>query len=336
MTKYQQRISGPLIDRIDIHIEVPRVDYEKLSGDRLGETSQSIRARVQAARDKQRERLSQLGSKQPIFGNADMRVGEIRLFCKLQDEGAARFVSKYFQPVKLNLVRDKQLAEQYGVTKTPTVVIVDERPIVGAALVALLAENGRRAQAIEPRDVSDLGIGDGVALVSVGDRSVAEVVSTLSSRGWKVVMYGCGDETVAALGFEAGAVGIVSEESPPEALLAAEQRAHRGASTLIPADERQRLLGHLRTLRSSRGFHGLGDLTGREREILDALIEGRRAADIAEQEFVSVATVRNQIQSILTKLNVNSQLEAVAVARRIGWQGGVIAGSTPRRDRHPQ
>jgi len=36
VTKYQKRISGPLLDRIDIHIEVPRVDYEKLSGDRMG------------------------------------------------------------------------------------------------------------------------------------------------------------------------------------------------------------------------------------------------------------------------------------------------------------
>jgi magnesium chelatase family protein len=50
-TKYQKRISGPLLDRIDIHIEEPRVDYEKLSGDRVGELSRCIRARVQAARN---------------------------------------------------------------------------------------------------------------------------------------------------------------------------------------------------------------------------------------------------------------------------------------------
>jgi magnesium chelatase family protein len=46
VTKHQKRISGPLLDRIEIHIEVPRVDYEKLRGDRLGETAESIRARV--------------------------------------------------------------------------------------------------------------------------------------------------------------------------------------------------------------------------------------------------------------------------------------------------
>jgi len=76
-----------LLDRIDIHIEVPRVDYEKLSSDRLGETSEVIRARVQAARDVQRSRFSIIDSKHPIFCNADMHVGEIRQFCKLQDEG---------------------------------------------------------------------------------------------------------------------------------------------------------------------------------------------------------------------------------------------------------
>src|SRR6266540_6975530 len=57
VTKYQKRISGPLLDRIDIHIEVPRVDYEKLSGDRLGESSECIRARAQAARNIQRQRF---------------------------------------------------------------------------------------------------------------------------------------------------------------------------------------------------------------------------------------------------------------------------------------
>ena len=86
VTRYQKRISGPLLDRIDIHIEVPRVDYEKLSGDRLGETSESIRQRVQAARDIQNKRFSNTGSKDVIC-NADMRVSEVRQFCRLQAEG---------------------------------------------------------------------------------------------------------------------------------------------------------------------------------------------------------------------------------------------------------
>ena len=86
VTKYQKRISGPLLDRIDIHIEVPRVDYQKLSSDRLGESSEAIRCRVEAARQKQRERFSNIKSAN-IVANADMRVGEVRQFCKLDEEG---------------------------------------------------------------------------------------------------------------------------------------------------------------------------------------------------------------------------------------------------------
>ncbi|MBI3165253.1 MAG: ATP-binding protein [Chloroflexi bacterium] len=86
VTKYQKRIYGPLLDRIDIHIEVPRVDYENLSSDRVGESSTSIRKRVQAARDIQSKRFAN-GEAKDIICNANMRVGEVRQFCKLQDEG---------------------------------------------------------------------------------------------------------------------------------------------------------------------------------------------------------------------------------------------------------
>ena len=86
VTKYQKRISGPSLDWIDIHIEVPRVNYEKLSGDRVGEPSECIRARVKAARNIQTRRFSTSGSSD-IVCNADMHVGEIRQFCKLDNQG---------------------------------------------------------------------------------------------------------------------------------------------------------------------------------------------------------------------------------------------------------
>ena len=62
------------------------MDYEKLSGNKLSETSEVIRQRVQAARERQRIRFSNSGSSD-IICNADMRIGEIRQFCQLQDEG---------------------------------------------------------------------------------------------------------------------------------------------------------------------------------------------------------------------------------------------------------
>ncbi|HTX78384.1 MAG TPA: YifB family Mg chelatase-like AAA ATPase [Longilinea sp.] len=83
VTKYQKRISGPLLDRIDIHIQVPRVDYEKLSDSRFGESSSTVQSRVEAARELQRTRFK--GT--PIACNADMHPAEVRKFCMLDDAG---------------------------------------------------------------------------------------------------------------------------------------------------------------------------------------------------------------------------------------------------------
>jgi magnesium chelatase family protein len=83
VSRYQKRISGPLLDRIDIHAEVPRVDYEKLSSDRLGEPSKAVRTRVEAARKRQRARFE--GT--PLTCNADMGPAEIRQFCQVDAAG---------------------------------------------------------------------------------------------------------------------------------------------------------------------------------------------------------------------------------------------------------
>jgi len=101
VTKYQKRISGPLLDRIDIHIEVPRVEYDKLSDQRLGEPSAAIQKRVEAARQRQRERFNSRTDQtsegelsevipdgtlaSPIQFNADMRPAEVRKYCELDE-----------------------------------------------------------------------------------------------------------------------------------------------------------------------------------------------------------------------------------------------------------
>lgn len=83
INRYQKRISGPLLDRIDIHMEVPRVEYEKLSDDRLGEPSATIRARVEAARERQHRRFE--GTR--LLSNADMGPAEVRDFCRVDEAG---------------------------------------------------------------------------------------------------------------------------------------------------------------------------------------------------------------------------------------------------------
>ena len=82
ITRYQKRLSGPLLDRIDIHVDVPRVDFEKLSSDRLGESSATVRGRVESARKYQEARLID----SPRGTNGDMVPREVREHCMLNRE----------------------------------------------------------------------------------------------------------------------------------------------------------------------------------------------------------------------------------------------------------
>ena len=82
---YNQRISGPMLDRIDIHVDVPRVDYEKLSTVGAAENSETIRERVEAARQLQRERFADSPRMQ---ANADMGPKHIEEFCRSTQEAA--------------------------------------------------------------------------------------------------------------------------------------------------------------------------------------------------------------------------------------------------------
>lgn len=80
--KYQKKISGPLLDRIDLCVEVGRIEYEKLSSDQLAENSESIQKRVQKARDIQTKRFK----KTQIKTNSEMTIKEIREYCILENK----------------------------------------------------------------------------------------------------------------------------------------------------------------------------------------------------------------------------------------------------------
>ncbi len=79
---YLGRISGPLLDRIDLHVEVPQVKFREISGDRTGETSAQIRERVVAARQRQHARFK---DKPKITCNARMGSRELKQFCALEE-----------------------------------------------------------------------------------------------------------------------------------------------------------------------------------------------------------------------------------------------------------
>ena len=81
VSRYQKRISGPFIDRVDIFVEVPRVDYDKLTDDRLGEESRTVQARVEATRVRQQQRFK--GTR--LTCNADMTPAEVREHCQVEE-----------------------------------------------------------------------------------------------------------------------------------------------------------------------------------------------------------------------------------------------------------
>ena len=84
--RYQKRISGPLMDRIDIHLEVQRVPFQKLADSAKSETSATIRQRVEAARQIQATRFTPL-NKPHVLVNGDMGPAEVQMFCQLDETG---------------------------------------------------------------------------------------------------------------------------------------------------------------------------------------------------------------------------------------------------------
>jgi magnesium chelatase family protein len=91
---YVAKISGPLLDRIDIHIEVPAVQYKELRGGAAAEGSEEIRDRVMVARERQRERFRKHGEK--IYSNAQMTTRQVRSYCELGPD-AERLLERAMQ-----------------------------------------------------------------------------------------------------------------------------------------------------------------------------------------------------------------------------------------------
>lgn len=209
------------------------------------------------------------------------------------------------------------------------ILIVEDHPLVAEGLAAALASQGaevavasvplereilHQAEQLRPNLVLlDLRLG-GELESSIG------LIDPLRTRGASVLML-TGVDEVSALAecVEAGALGILSKRADFCELIDAVGRALLGDTTHFERQRRE-LLTALRELRSSQHLRlaPLRTLTPRETEVLSGLVDGHSAEELASLMYVSVATVRSQIRSILRKLGVNSQLAAVAVAHRAG------------------
>lgn len=134
-----------------------------------------------------------------------------------------------------------------------------------------------------------------------------------SPRTRIILVTGSDTDDVLRRALEGGCIGFLAKGQRAATLVDAVHRAAEGETVLTPDDLRRLMPG------ASRGPMRLGDdLTSREREILGLLAQGQSTPTIAKQLFISPATVRNHIQSILNKLEAHSKLEAVTIAVRDG------------------
>jgi DNA-binding NarL/FixJ family response regulator len=136
-----------------------------------------------------------------------------------------------------------------------------------------------------------------------------------------LLLTGSDDPEVLGSSLEQGAAGTLLKRQPMQDLLDSIALALAGHTVQRP-EERDSLIASARSSRREReeALAPFADLTPREASVLGGMLDGLSAEQIAERDFVSLATVRTQIQSVLRKLGVTSQLAAVAAARRAGWR----------------
>lgn len=208
------------------------------------------------------------------------------------------------------------------------VLLVDDHPIVVDALAMSLKLQGLEVEVA--RDLAtDHVLEQAAALkpdivlldLDLGGTSSRPLIRPLTGLGARVVMV-TGERDPVDLGrcIEEGALGIVSKNVPFERLQQAVLDAVNGGNVMPEAD-RIELLNAAAAWRREEAARlaPFASLTPKERRVLAHLADGRSADEIAESEFVSLATVRSQIQSILRKLQVNSQLAAVALVKQHQW-----------------
>ena len=212
-----------------------------------------------------------------------------------------------------------------------SVLIVEDHELLAQSLVFALRAEGVQAETLRPDSTEQIlktaeELRPTVVLLDlelggdIGDS--IELIAPLDELGAQVMMVtGVTDRVRLAECLEAGATGLINKSTPFAELVQSVQEVVE-LGTLIPPAQRQELLGELRRQRAAdrERLAPFERLTHREQQVLGGLVEGKSAEKIAEEYFVSLATVRSQIRAILLKLDVNSQLAAVALARQSDWE----------------
>jgi DNA-binding NarL/FixJ family response regulator len=215
---------------------------------------------------------------------------------------------------------------------TPRILIVEDHALLAESLA--LALRLREFTEVEICDPNELHLESVLACVEqvkpevvlldvfLGDfgMSIPMIAPICESGARVLVLTASQDRVVLARCLEAGASGVFDKAQAFDVLLTWVADAALGRTTMRAA-ARDELLAELDDHRRGTGAlrAAFERLTDREAEVLTAVIGGANAEEIAKSQHVAVSTVRSHIRSILDKLGVNSQLAAVALARRAGW-----------------
>jgi two-component system nitrate/nitrite response regulator NarL len=213
------------------------------------------------------------------------------------------------------------------------IVVVDSHNLFAECLCLWLCLRGHHAVAVEPPprassvammlapvlrehpeivivNISRSSAGDGIGLVHPLTLSGVHVVVVTEDT----------DRARWGQALALGARAVVPKDAPLSSIAAALRRLRDGTGAMA-AEERRALVAHYRAqhARAAEQHELLETLSQRESEILSHLTWGQAVGEIARLSFVSEATVRTQVRSVLAKLGVSSQLAAVALARNNGW-----------------
>ncbi len=210
------------------------------------------------------------------------------------------------------------------------ITIVDDHPLLAVSLCNELRRSGAEVEQLDPEvgpeqlvetiasrqpdcAVLDLGLpfpGGGPALIGpLVEREVSVVVLT-----------GETERQLLAQSSASGAQAVLSKSEPLSEIVDTILRVSRGEE--VRPTQRAQLAEELRALTAEQHQRQapFSKLSPREQEVLAGLMDGQAPSALAEQNFVAVATVRTQVKSLLCKLGVGSQLEAVAMAHRNRWR----------------
>lgn len=215
----------------------------------------------------------------------------------------------------------------------PRVLIVDAHALIASSLAMALRHAGfERVSTVDPRDLDhdahsvSPSAGD-LVLVGLlyGDgRTTLPLIARLAEQGCRVIVM-ASDQGLPLTGecLHRGAETVVNLAMPFERLVEALRRLSAGGHAMTE-DERAALLETVgRHEAAERALHRpFQGLTEREAKVFAALVEGLAPKQIAHRDGIAISTVRGHIHGVLSKLDVSSQREALAMARHAGWPPG--------------